>query len=253
MGFNFNSKVVLITGSTRGIGMVTAELFAKHGATIILNGRTRENLDKTLSEFVAKGYSVLGVSADVGNEEEVASMINEVMERFGRIDVLINNAAVFDVGSLEEISGSDWDEMLHTNLKGIFTMCKAVAPIMKTRGSGSIVNIVSQIAVVGALFSDVSSHHYAASKGGVISLTKSLAKELGRFNVRVNGVMPGLIETNATKNFIKKIGQYPKILEDIALQRLGTPSEVADTCLFLASDMSSYITGEITTVNGGLF
>lgn len=246
---DFNGKIVFVSGSTRGIGRAIAETFAARGAHVILNSRTEEHLERALAEMRAKGYHADGFAGDVGNFDDTARIVSQVGEKFGDIDTVVNNAGVVSRGLVEEVRDGDWDTVLRTNLKGAFNVCKAAVPSMKKQRYGNIINIASQAVVFGSLSGGTP---YAASKGGIVSFTRALANEVGEFNVRVNAVLPGLIETDMTKAAIANPILGWEIIKETALRRVGQPHEVAAACLFLASDLASFVTGEILTVNGGL-
>lgn len=240
-------KIALITGSTRGIGRASAELFLAHGGSVAINGRTEKSVSAAQQEFENAGHAVFGIAADVGDYAAVEKMVEKVLKRFGKIDVLINSAGMAKGGQVEDISETEWTDVLRTNLDGLFHVCKAIVPIMKEQHSGVIVAISSQSIVS----SSVAGTHYIASKGGVVAFTRGLAHQVGKFNIRANVVVPGIIETEMTKKNRDR-GLYNNILKTFPLGRLGKPEEVAAACLFLVSDASSYITGETLFVNGGL-
>lgn len=245
-----NGRVALVTGSTRGIGRAIAELFAECGASVIVNGRSETEIERCVAEMRGEGHAIWGGAADVGDSKAVGKFVADAAAHFGRIDVLVNNAGIVKHGSIEDITEAEWDELVRTNLKGMFNVSKAVIPLMKRSGGGSIVNVASQAAVSGSISGGV---HYAATKGGVIAFTRGLAKELGEHRIRVNAVMPGLIRTAMTERLIdSKHELYARVLQGTALHRHGMPDEIAAACAFLASDASSYITGETLAVNGGL-
>ncbi len=246
-------KVVLITGAAQGIGRVIAELFTEQGACVVVNDRDQRDVDAAVAELREKGYVATGIKADVSRIDEVSAMVNEIKSSFGRIDILINNAGLRKMSSsetIEKISESEWDKFLHTNLGGIRNTCKTIVPTMKEQGGGSIINISSQAAVFVPYLTGLP---YITSKGAIISFTKGLAREVGRFNIRVNAILPGFIKKEKTQEGSSPQDSSSRVLsESIALGRRGSPSEVANVCLFLASDMASYIAGEIIAVNGGM-
>lgn len=249
--FNVKNKVALVTGSTRGIGKAAAELFAAQGAHIIVNGRSKKDVERTRNEFLSRNYSVLGLGADVRDSRAVAKMVAYGVKHFGRIDILVNNAGIIVRGrTIERVSDANWNNVLDVNLKGVFNVCRAVVPLMKKRGGGAIVNISSQSAAFGSSGA-ASAISYPASKGGVISFTRSLAAEVGPSHIRVNAVMPGLTRTDMTAWLNEDKARYRKIINEIPLRCVGTPADIAAACLFLASDMAQFITGEILVVNGG--
>lgn len=245
---DFSKKVVLVTGSTRNIGKAIAELFAEHGATVIINSRHDEDVERTAAEFRSRGYRAEGIAADVGDKAAVGTMVAEIIKRWGRIDATVNNAALrpFDLRGLPT-DEKTFQETLKTNVIGTFNVSRRVAEVMKEQKSGSIINISSAAAVDG---SDIAGLDYIASKGAILSLTRGLAKELGPFEVRVNAVIPRYMLTERVKSLSDEM--LEGAANDTLLKRLGSPEEVASVCLFLASDMASFITGEFIALGGTL-
>jgi 3-oxoacyl-[acyl-carrier protein] reductase len=237
----------LITGASRGIGRATATRLAEEGFDLALNFlETEKGVTEALDEVVDSGRKAIIVRADVSDMEAVESMTKRVLDEFRDIDVLVNNAGIYPRKTIDDVSQKDWDEVVGTNLKGVFNCCKAVIPHMKSRGSGVIVNLSSVLGIMGSK----QGAHYSASKAGVIGLTKSLAKELAPFNIRVNAVAPGAIETDILKQDTPE--QRKRRIAGIPLGRVGRPEEIAEAVAFLATERSSYITGETLNVNGGL-
>jgi 3-oxoacyl-[acyl-carrier protein] reductase len=237
----------LITGASRGIGRATATRLAEEGFDLALNFlETEKGVTEALDEVVDSGRKAIIVRADVSDMEAVESMTKRVLDEFRDIDVLVNNAGIYPRKTIDDVSQKDWDEVVGTNLKGVFNCCKAVIPHMKSRGSGVIVNLSSVLGIMGSK----QGAHYSASKAGVIGLTKSLAKELAPFNIRVNAVAPGAIETDILKQDTPE--QRKRRIAGIPLGRVGRPEEIAEAVTFLATERSSYITGETLNVNGGL-
>lgn len=245
---DFNNKVVLVTGSTRNIGKATAELFAIHGATVIINSRGEDDIRAVTEELKSKGYKALGIAADVGNQKEVETMIKKISNELGRLDVIVNNAGVLESGGIETLEESAWERTFRTNVFGIFHITKAALPILKQRG-GSIINISSISAVLGSGHSlrgkNYAGTPYIASKGAIFSLTRSLASELTEYGIRVNSVTPALVATDKMPEEMRKTR-----IEASLFKRVGTMEEVAKVCLFLASDLASYISGEVITLGG---
>jgi 3-oxoacyl-[acyl-carrier protein] reductase len=241
----FTGKVVLVTGGSRGIGRACAVAFGKAGATVVL---TYAGNEVAAAEAVAaSGPNARSMKFDVSDTAACAAAVDEVVKGAGRLDVLVNNAGVAIDGLAVRIKDDDWDRMLDTNLKGAFALCRAAArPMMKQR-SGAIVNLTSVVGEMG----NVGQAAYAASKAGLIGLTKSLARELASRNIRVNAVSPGFIDTDMTSGLNAEL--KAKMTEAIPLGRLGTADEVARAVLFLASDAASYVTGEVLKVNGGMY
>jgi len=251
---DINNKVVLITGSTRGIGRATALVFLKNGAKVVINSRHKIDVQKIVKEFQKEGYSnCFGITADVSEKEGVDNMIKKIIKDFGIIDILVNNAGICIGGRIEEVSERDWNEILGINLWGTFLCCQKVAPVFKKNSKGKIINIASDIGKSGDNFQDILpplSIPYSVSKGGVITLTKSLAKELAPFKVNVNAVCPGIIKTSLIPQQLLK---SKRLKRKIPLGKLGEPEDVANLILFLASDQSEYITGQAFSVNGGMY
>ena len=234
--------VVLVTGGTRGIGRAIAESFKKAGATVYITGTNRER-----TEAVAQEIGVNGVKMDVTDREEVKRVVGEILEKEGKIDVLINNAGITRDTLFLRMKDEDWDAVINTNLNGVYNVTRAVVPVMVKKRKGVIINISSVVGFTG----NVGQVNYSATKSALIGFTKSLAKELGGRNVRVVAVAPGYITTDMTKAIPEKIKE--ELIKSIPLRREGEPREVAEVCLFLASNMASYITGTTIHVNGGLF
>jgi len=234
--------VVLITGGTRGIGRAIAERFREVGATVYITGTNEER-----TEAVAQELGVKGVKMDVSDREEVKRVVSEIVEREGRIDVLVNNAGITRDALFIRMKDEDWDAVINTNLNGVYNVTRAVVPHMVKKRKGAVINISSVVGFTG----NVGQANYSATKSALIGFTKSLAKELGGRGIRVNTVAPGYITTDMTKAIPEKI--KAELLKSIPLRREGEPGEVADAVLFLASDMASYITGTTLHVNGGLF
>ena len=234
--------VVLVTGGTRGIGRAIAESFKKAGATVYITGTNREK-----TEAVAQEIGVNGVKMDVTDREEVKRVVGEIVEKEGKIDVLINNAGITRDTLFLRMKDEDWDAVINTNLNGVYNVTRAVVPVMVKKRKGVIINISSVVGFTG----NVGQVNYSATKSALIGFTKSLAKELGGRNIRVVAVAPGYITTDMTKAIPEKIKE--ELIKSIPLRREGEPREVADVCLFLASNMASYITGTTIHVNGGLF
>jgi 3-oxoacyl-[acyl-carrier protein] reductase len=249
MELSLKDKVVLVTGGSRGIGQACALAFAKEGAKVVINyAGNEEAAQKTLAEIEKLGPNKgKALKFDVGNAEACTNAIDEIIKELGRIDVLVNNAGIAKDGLVMRISEEDWDRTQDVNLKGSFMLIKAVSrPMMKQKG-GSIINLTSVVGETG----NAGQAAYAASKAGLIGLTKSVAKELASRNIRVNAVSPGFIDTDMTSALPE--AARTKMLENIPLARLGHSNEVADAVLFLASDRASYITGQVVRVNGGMY
>jgi 3-oxoacyl-[acyl-carrier protein] reductase len=239
-------KVAVITGGARGIGKATAELFGKEGAKIVLADFDQEVGEKTVAELKSRGVQCVFVRANVVDQADVGRMFARATEEFGRVDVLVNNAGIAADGWLAKMSEDAWDRVINVNLKGVFNCAQAAARIMLEQGSGCILNAAS---VVG-LYGNMGQTNYAATKAGVIGMTKSWAKELGPKGIRVNAVAPGFMMTDMMAAVPEKV---LKIMEEkTPLRRLGTADDVAQAYLYLASDAASYVNGAVLSVDGGL-
>ena len=242
----FDGKVALVTGAGYGIGRAIAEALAAEGADIVAVGRTPRPLEECVAAVQALGRRGLVVPTDVGSREADDACVAQTIEKFGRLDVLVNNAGVTRDKLLIRMADEDWDEVLQTNLKGAFLFARAAArPMMKQRG-GVIVQIASIIGLIG----NAGQCNYAASKGGLIAMTKSLAKELASRGIRVNAVAPGFIVSKMTDALPAEVRE--QMLANTPLGRLGVPEDVAKAVAFLASDDASYVTGQVLSVNGGM-
>jgi len=241
-----NGKVVIVTGAARGIGQAIAAKMAAAGADIALCDLQKDWLTETEALVKNLGRKAMSYAVDVSKTEDVQGVVDQIEKDFGRVDVLVNNAGITKDTYLVRMTEADWDAVLSVNLKGAFLFTKAVArPMMKQR-SGNIVNMASIIGLIG----NAGQCNYAASKAGLIALTKSVAKELASRNIRCNAVAPGFIQTKMTDKLPEDIRK--KMLEAIPLGRFGVPEDVANVVLFLASDDSAYVTGQVLTVCGGM-
>ena len=239
-------KVALITGGARGIGQAIAMTFAKEGADIVVADVNLEIAQKTASEIESLGRKALALEMDVTSYGKVEEGVNKILDKMGKVDILVNNAGITKDNLLLRMSLGDWDAVINVNLKGTFNCIKAVSRPMIKQRSGRIISIASIIGLMG----NPGQANYAASKAGIIALTKTVAKELASRNVNANAVAPGFIQTAMTDKLPEDIKK--KMLDAIPLARLGTPQDVANVCLFLASDESSYITGQTITIDGGM-
>ncbi len=244
---NLDGRVAIVTGSSRGIGRSIALTLAQQGADVLVNYAGREAEAMTVvQEIKALGRRAIAFQANVAESEEAAAMVSAAMEHFGKVDVLVNNAGITRDNLIPRLKDQDWDQVLSVNLKGSFNCIKAaVRPMLKAKW-GRIINISSVIGVFG----NAGQANYAASKAGLIGLTKAVAKEVGTRNITVNAVAPGFIVTEMTNALSEEIKE--KMLAGIPLGRLGVPEEVSSLVAFLAGDSASYITGQVIMVDGGM-
>ncbi|MDF2594691.1 MAG: fabG [Clostridia bacterium] len=241
-------KVAIVTGSVRGIGKEVAMLYAKHGAKVVINytshGRGQE-AKKVVDEIEASGGTAVAVCADVSQFEEAKALISKTVEHFGKLDILVNNAGITKDMLILRMTEEEFDRVIAVNLKGVFNCTKHASRVMLKAG-GSIINMTSVVGITG----NVGQANYAASKAGVIGFTKSVAREFAQKNVRVNAIAPGFIVTDMTDSLADSIKE--SVTSSIPMKRFGSAKDVANAALFLGSELSSYITGEIIKVDGGM-
>ena len=242
----FKDQVVLVTGSTRGIGKAIAEAFAVQGATVLVLGRNAKQAQDVAAQIKAKGGLADGYACDVTDLASVQETVNKILDIHKRIDILVNNAGITRDNLLLRIDENDWNEVIKVNLTGVFNVTKVVSkPMLKAR-KGKIISIASVIGITG----NTGQANYAASKAGIIGFSKSVAKELASRGITVNVVAPGYIRTDMTQKLSEAVKE--KVLSAIPLSRLGEAADVAHVCLFLASPAADYITGQTIVVDGGL-
>ncbi len=239
-------KVAFVTGGARGIGKVTALALAKEGADVVVVNTNEVLLVQTAEEIQQLGRKSLGLKVNVTNSGEVDNAIKKVLDTFGKIDILVNNAGITRDGLIVRMKEEDWDSVLHVNLKGVFLCTKAVLRPMMKQQSGKIINIASVVGIAG----NIGQANYSAAKAGIIGLTKTTAREVAARGITVNAVAPGFIETDMTKDLPSDIKE--KVTQDIPLGRFGSPLDVANLIIFLASPHADYITGEVIRVDGGM-
>lgn len=240
-------RVAVVTGGTRGIGLAIARLLADDGASVVVSGRDPGRLESAAKELEALGASALAVAADAAKREDADRVVEAARERFGRIDVLVNNAGITRDQLLVRMKDDDWDTVMETNLRGVFLMTRAVGKVMMRQKSGRMINISSTAGAMG----NAGQVNYSAAKAGVIGLSKAAARELAHWNILVNVVAPGLIETDMTAGISAEAREG--LLQQVPLKRIGTAREVAEVVRFLAGDAAGYITGQVIHVNGGLY
>ncbi len=242
-----SDKVAIVTGASRGIGRVIALALASQGAKVVASARNAEALAELTVEIKSQGGDALGVVGDVAVEGDANNLVKQAVEAFGQVDIFVNNAGITRDGLLLRMKTADWDAVLDTNLKGAFLCTRAVAKVMSKQRSGRIINISSVVGEMG----NAGQANYCASKAGLLGLTKSVARELARRNVTVNAITPGFITTEMTEDMTEKAQET--MTQQIPLGRPGSAEDVANAVVFLASDQSAYITGQVLGVNGGMY
>jgi len=243
---NLEGKVAIVTGAAQGIGKAIADKLSLAGCNIVIADISEDLLDKACDEISKKGVNVLGVKVDVSSFTSVEELVKKTLDKFKKIDILINNAGITRDNLLLRMSEEDWDRVLNINLKGVFNCIKTVSRQMLKQRSGIIVNVASIIGMIG----NPGQANYSASKAGVIALTKTCAKELASRNIRVNAIAPGFIKTHMTDVLPDNVKEELK--SRIPFNRLGLPEDVANLVLFLVSEDSNYITGQVVRIDGGM-
>ncbi|HYE90815.1 MAG TPA: 3-oxoacyl-[acyl-carrier-protein] reductase [Terriglobales bacterium] len=245
--FSLIGKCAVVTGGSRGIGAAIAALLAERGAAVVVSARDADRLNAAVKDLEATGAAVAGVAGDVSRREDAERVVDTAKERFGRLDVLVNNAGITRDGLLLRMKDEDWDRVLEVNLRGAFVMTRAAAKAMIRQKSGRIINISSAAGAMG----NAGQANYSASKAGLIGFTKATARELSHWSILVNAVAPGLIETDMAASIPASAREA--FLAQVPLGRVGTPREVAEMVGFLAGEGATYITGQVFHVNGGLY
>ncbi|MUG72380.1 SDR family NAD(P)-dependent oxidoreductase [Paenibacillus validus] len=243
-------KVAIVTGGGQGIGRAFSMRLAQEGAKVIVADINKVNASHVEEEIKRGGLEAKAVFVDVSNEQSTLDMANETVETYGKIDILVNNAAIFStikMKKMEEITGEEWDAMMNVNLKGVFLCSKAVVPVMKKQNSGRIINISSAAVYLGR----TDYIHYVASKAGVLGFSGSLAREVGEYNITVNSITPGPTYTEIPRETVND-DQKQRMLNMQSLKRLQVPDDLAGTVVFLSSDDSSFITGQVFNIDGGM-
>ncbi len=239
------NKVAIITGSARGIGQATALKFGAEGAKVVVCDLDRTAVDEVVAQITSSGGHAIGFTVNVTDKPSIAAMVKGVMDKFGRIDVLVNNAGIVDDAMFRKMTDEQFERVIDVNLKGTFNCARAVVDIMIAQGAGVILNASSVVGIYG----NFGQTNYAASKFGVIGMAKTWARELGRKGIRANAVCPGFVETTILKSIPQKVMQA--MIDRVPLGRLAKPEEIANTYAFLASDEASYINGAVIEVSGG--
>lgn len=238
-------KVAIITGSGQGIGEAIARRFSAEGAKVVIDDIVQERIDRVTEDLKAEGADVLGVNADVSNYSQVDMLIQKTLKAFGTVDILVNNAGIIRDATIMKMSEEDWDKVIDVNLKGAYNCIHHVGPVMKNNQYGKIISISSAVR-----FGNIGQANYSASKAGLVGLTRTTALEYGRYGINVNAIAPGYIETKMIANIPPKIREMA--ISTIPLHRTGQVADISNLCLFLASDESSYITGQVIQCDGGL-
>ena len=248
IGTYLEGKSAIVTGGSLGIGSSIALKLAEYGANVAINYRKhKEEADEVINKVNSLGRKGLAVQADISNFEDAGKMVDAVIKEFGSLDILVNNAGINWDGVIWKMTEEQWDNVIDINLKGYFNYIRAVAPIFREQKSGKILNVTS----INGLRGKFGQANYSASKAGIIGLTKTVAKELGKYAVNVNAIAPGLIETDMMKNATEEVRNMA--IEEIVLKRIGQPEEVAEVVAFMCSDMARHITGEVIKVDGGQY
>jgi 3-oxoacyl-[acyl-carrier protein] reductase len=245
--FELDGQTALVTGASRGIGRSIAEALAEAGARVILAARSQEAVGSLAEDLQKRGWKAEGVEIDVGDPESVRTVLRELFDRLQRIEIVVNNAGIARDGLLVRMKDEDWDQVLRTNLNGVFYVCREAISRMLRQRYGRVINIASVVGIMG----NPGQANYVASKAGMIGFTKALAREVSSRNITVNAVAPGFIETEMTAKLTPR--QQEEIRGSIPLGRIGQPEEIACAVRFLASKEAGYITGHVLNINGGMY
>ena len=246
--FQLDNKVAIVTGASKGIGEAMARGLAEFGAKVVISSRKQESVDAVAESFQNDGLEAIAIAANMGNVEEIQILIDQTVDAYGGIDIIINNAAANPVfGPIQNTEERAFDKILDVNLKGPFELCKKAYPILKQRGGGSIINISS----IGGLTPEHGIGIYSASKAGLINLTKAMAQDWGSDNIRVNAICPGLIKTKFSEALWGNEPILNRFLQNIPLKRVGTSEDIAGLAVYLASDAAAYCTGGVYLIDGG--
>jgi gluconate 5-dehydrogenase len=245
--FDLTGKVALVTGGSKGIGRGMAQALGHYGATLVISSRGPEEGERTVQKFKEENIDAAYIPCDVTKKEQVEQLVKQIVERFGSLDILVNNAGMNIRKPLVEVEESDWDQVLEVNLKGIFLVGQACARQMIKQNYGKIINISSILGSIGMPFQS----SYAASKGGINQLTKIWAEELAPYNITVNAIGPGYIITPMTREWLSDPERSEKIIQSTMVKRIGEISDLVGPVVFLASDTSKYVTGQVLNVDGG--
>ena len=246
--FQLDNKVAIVTGASKGIGEAMARGLAEFGAKVVISSRKRESVDAVAESFQNDGLEAIAIAANMGNIEDAQNLIDQTVDAYGGIDIIINNAAANPVfGPIQNTEERAFDKILDVNLKGPFELCKKAYPILKQRGGGSIINISS----IGGLTPEHGIGIYSVSKAGLINLTKAMAQDWGSDNIRVNAICPGLIKTKFSEALWGTEPILDRFLQQIPLNRVGTSEDIAGLAVYLASDAAAYCTGGVYLIDGG--
>jgi len=249
MSFDLTGKVAIITGASRGIGLSIAEHYAQAGAKVVLASRKQESLDEAAQKINDAGGEAIGIAAHTGKKETLTDLVAKTVEHFGKVDILVNNAATNPhFGTVLEAEDSMWMKTFEVNLMGNVWLSQAVVPIMRENGGGKIVNVASIVGLEPGAMQGV----YSVTKAGVISLTKTLAMELGADNIQVNAIAPGLIQTKFAATLWKNEALLKQVEQQTPVGRIGQPEEIASIALYLASETANFTTGAVFVVDGGI-